>query len=95
MTILEDLYYGNIIPYEHDFRDKNRFNCLMEQIIQNEKAILSALTEEQQKSFDTFKDDVSKLDSIVELDAFTKGFGLATRLMIEVLVPESNAVQQA
>lgn len=62
----------------------------MEQIIQNEKIIIAALTEEQQKSFDAFQDDVSKLDSMMELEAFIKGFTLAARLMIEVLSPEKD-----
>ena len=93
MNILEDLYYGNIIPYEHDLRYRNKYDRLMEQIIQNEKVIHSALTDEQQEAFDAFQNDAVELASITELESFTKGFTLAARLMIEVLAPATDLLE--
>lgn len=93
MNILEELYYGKIMSSEHDWRYRNKYDHLMEQIIQNEKIIRSALTDEQQKAFESFQNDVVKLSSITEMESFIRGFTLAARLMIEVLAPATDLLE--
>lgn len=85
MTILEDLYYGNITPSGRDIRRGSRMDKLVKLICQNEEALMSTLTEQQKETFDKFKDCQSELCDITARQAFADGFILATKIMVEVM----------
>ncbi len=84
MTVLEDLYYGNIQPCDNKQSGETRRKLsamtaaeekLMEDILDN--AIHS-------KVLETF-DKQTELIALCERDAFIDGFRLGVRLMIEIL----------
>ena len=51
----------------------------------NEEELNSGLTEKQKETFEKFKDCQNELSGITERDAFSLGFILATRIMVEVM----------
>ena len=79
MTTLEDLYYGNIHPYERYIKKGTNQERLVKLICQNEEELGSTLTEKQKETFEKFK------DCQTEQDAFRDGFILAVRIMVEVM----------
>ena len=85
MTTLEDLYYGNISPHERYIKRGSRVDHLVKLICKNEEKLNSTLTEQQQETFEKFKDCQSELSCITEREAFSSGFILATRIMAEVM----------
>ena len=85
MTTLEDLYYGNITPWERDMKRGSRMDKLVKLICKNEESLMSTLTEQQKETFEKFKDCTSELSCITEREAFSAGFILATRIMAEVM----------
>lgn len=85
MTTLEDLYYGNISPWERDMKRGSRMDKLVKLICKNEDSLVSTLTEQQKESFDKFKDCQSEICDITARQAFVDGFILATRIMVEVM----------
>lgn len=85
MTTLEDLYYGNISPHEMYINRGTRLDKLVKLICKNEEELNSRLTEKQKETFDNFKDSTSELSCITECKAFSSGFILATRIMMEVM----------
>ena len=85
MTTLEDLYYGNISPCERDIKCGTKMDKLLKLICKNEEKLNSGLTEKQKEIFDKFKDCTSELSCITEREAFSSGFILATRIMVEVM----------
>ena len=85
MTTLEDLYYGNISPWERDIKRGSRMDKLVKLICKNEEILMSNLTEQQKETFDKFKECQSELCDITARQAFTDGFILATRIMVEVM----------
>ena len=85
MTILEDLYYGNIHPNERYIKSGTKVDQLVKLICKNEDALCATLTEQQKEIFEKFKDCQSELSGTVERDAFRDGFILATRIMMEVM----------
>lgn len=85
MTTLEDLYYGNISPHESHIKRGTRLDKLVKLICKNEEELNSRLTEKQKETFDNFKDSTSELSCITECEAFSSGFILATRIMMEVM----------
>ena len=81
MTPLEDLYYGNISPHERYIKPGTRVKL----ICKNEEELNTGLTEKQKETFEKFKDCTSELSCITEREAFSSGFILATRIMVEVM----------
>ena len=83
MTILEDLYYGNISSHERYIKREIRVDKLVK-LIKNEEELNSTLTEKQKETFEKFK-GTSELSCITERETFSSGFTLATRIMVEVM----------
>ena len=84
MNILEDLYYGNISPHERYIKQGSKVEKLVKLICKNEDELNNSLTEKQKETFVKFKDVTSELSCITEREAFTAGFILATRIMMQV-----------
>ena len=93
MTILEDLWYGNVRPTEKSIKRGGRLDNLMKLLCQNEDDLMQELTEKQKESFDKFKDCQSEITDFLETEAFTSGFTIAVKLMVEVMktmeIPEA------
>lgn len=85
MTTLEDLYYGNISPHERYTKRGSRADQIVKLICKNEETLCATLTEQQKETFEKFKDCQSELSGITECEAFSSGFILATRIMVEVM----------
>lgn len=85
MTTLEDLYYGNINPHEMYINRGSQVDRLVKLIYKNEEALISTLTEQQKETFDKFKECQSEFCDLTARQAFTDGFVLATRIMVEVM----------
>ncbi len=85
MTTLEDLYYGNISPYERYIKRGSRVDQLIKLICKNEESLTATLTEKQKETFEKFKDCQNELSGVTEQDAFRDGFILAVRIMVEVM----------
>lgn len=85
MTTLEDLYYGNINPHEMYINRGSQVDRLVKLIYKNEEALISTLTEQQKETFDKFKECQSELCDLTARQAFTDGFVLATRIIVEVM----------
>ena len=90
MTTLEDLYYGNIIPGEHSFKRGSAYSEVLGYIVRHQDDLLATFTEQQKEIFEKLKDCESELHSMNELQAFTEGFKLAARLLIEVMQNTDN-----
>ncbi|MBQ8001319.1 MAG: hypothetical protein IJ298_09025 [Ruminococcus sp.] len=85
MTILEDLWYGNVRPAERSIVRGSKLDNLMKLICQNEDDLMGGLTEKQKESFEKFKDCQSEITDYLETEAFTQGFTIAVKLMVEVM----------
>ena len=85
MTTLEDLYYGNISPHERYIKKGTRVDKLVKLICKNEAELNAGLTEQQKETFEKFKDCQSEICDLTARQAFTDGFILATRIMVEVM----------
>ena len=90
MTTLEDLYYGNTIPHEHSFKRGSAYSEVLGYVVRNEDDLKATLTEQQKEIFEKLKDRESELHGMNELESFSCGFKLATRIMIEVMHESSD-----
>lgn len=83
MTTLEDLYYGNIHPYERDIKKTGRESTLPRLVVKNENDLLATLTEQQKEIFQKCKDAESEMHCSFELRSFIEGFRLGMKLTVE------------
>ena len=84
VNILDKLYYGSIRPHEHALWNGGNKSELTENAIRHEKNLRAALTEHQKGLLDQFEKAEAEISDKHELQAFTTGFRLAARLMMEV-----------
>lgn len=82
-SIIEDLYYGNISLSERGFRRTSEYAHVLQLAARNEEKLAETLTDAQKETFGKFKDNTSELTSMTEVTAFTLGFKLGLRLIVE------------
>ena len=85
MIILDDLWYGNVRPTERSIVRGSKLDNLMNILCQNEDNLMGSLTDKQKESFEKFKDCQSEITDYLETEAFTSGFTIAVKLMVEVM----------
>lgn len=82
MSILEELWYGNINPSEdRDISDEEKKS--IELMARHQKYLTSNLKENELDAFKKYVECVDEYTSLVECQAFEIGFKLAVRLLIE------------
>lgn len=82
MSILEELWYGNINPSE----DKEIFDeekKLVELMARHQEYLISKLKDNELDEFKKYIECSEKYTSLVECQAFEIGFKLAVRLLTE------------
>ena len=83
MTVLEDLWYGNILPIENFIEGNMEYKGLLRLVSKNREALESELSPKQLDLFEKYNDSVNEMNSKSETDAFQYGFSFGVRLMME------------
>ena len=82
MSILEELWYGNINPSEdRDISDEEK--KLVELMARHQEYLTSKLKDKELDAFKKYVECVDEYTSLVESQAFEIGFKLAIRLLNE------------
>ena len=91
MKTTGDLFYGNIIPVERNFAKNSAYhNAAREQQSAKDK-LRVRLNAEEQKLFENYVSKSSVANMELEKSAFTYGFQLACKLLMEALYePEAE-----
>lgn len=84
-SILEELWYGNIIPMEHSVGINASIKNLIGLMGKNRDALEATLTESQKEILTKYDDVVNEMYGNIEKEAFFYGFSLGGRIMLEVL----------
>jgi len=88
-SIFEQLWNGNIKPYETNGVNDPEVEELSELIERNQKSLNKLLGEEEKKVLDTYISCCESYYYLLIVHAFRKGFSLASKLLAEVL-PECD-----
>ena len=83
MNILEELYYGNIVPTEKCAKLNIEVTELLKLLNRNEEKLTVTFSEEQKITFEKYTDCNREISEICEKDAFLNGFRLGARIIIE------------
>ena len=87
MILLEDLWYGNIDPHEAILTGSKRYKHLLSIMARDRDELNETLTEKQAEILEKYDEAVNEMHSLSEVEAFSYGFRLGVRLMIETGVP--------
>jgi len=82
MTILEDLWYGNIDPHEAILTGSKRYKHLLSLMARNRDELNETLTDKQSETLEKYDAAVNEMHSLSEVEAFSYGCRLGIRLMI-------------
>ena len=92
MTVLEDLWYGNIDPHEAILTGSKRYKHLLSLMARNRDELNETLTDKQSEVLEKYDESVNEMHSLAEVEAFSYGFRLGVKLMIEAggILTKSN-----
>lgn len=85
MSLLEEVWYGNIEPMEYDTSSCKEYKKLLELICRNEEKLRATMTDEQKELFEKYTDCVREYQTIADCLLFQNSFKLGTRMMVEVM----------
>ena len=83
MDIINELWYGNVSPFEQCTRGDKRLKELLKLVARNREELGETLTDKQKETLEKFEDCMNEMHSITERDAFSYGFRLGVRLIAE------------
>ena len=83
--MLEDLWYGNITPFEDFLDGRKEYKELMQLMARNREKLEKGFTSEQSERLAKYDDVINEMHSITEAEAFKYGFRLALSLAAESL----------
>lgn len=86
MKITDELWYGNIAPFEQCTRGDKRLKELLKLVARNSEELDSTLTEKQKETLEKFVECMNEMHGITERDAFSYGFKLGVQLMAEAFL---------
>ena len=87
MTVLENLWYGNVNPHEVILTENRRYKHLLSLMGRNRDELSETLNDKQQETLEKYDEAMNESHSLAEVEAFSYGFRLGVKLMIEAGVP--------
>ena len=87
MTLLEDLWYGNVNPHEAILTENKRYKHLLSLMGRNRDELTETLTDKQLETLEKYDEAMNEMHSLTEVEAFAHGFRLGIRLIIEAGIP--------
>ena len=85
MSIIQELWHGNIIPQEDSRTNSTEMKELLGYMSRHHEDLEKSFTEEQKDIFEKFHDCWSEYASLAEEAIFAYAFKLGGRLMLETL----------
>ena len=83
-SILNELWYGNVSPFEQCTRGDKRLKELLKLVAQNREELGETLTDKQKETLEKFEDCMNEMSALSEKEIFEYGFRLGARIMVEV-----------
>ena len=86
MSILEELWCGNIRPSEYDVSSCSEYAAALERINQVEGKLRDTLSDEQKELFARYTESVRDFHALSDFILFKNSFRLGTQLMFEIII---------
>jgi len=90
MNILEDLWFGNISPWERPFKKDSAYAELLALVIRHQEDLNGRLNNEEKEIFEKFSECSTEMHDLTEREAFVKGFTIGAQIIIAVLTVKED-----
>ncbi len=90
MSILEELYDGNINPSQMFIKNGSEYKTLCAQLAEYTSELMSLLNSEEKQLFEKISDKNADLTYLSEKDRFMEGFRIGANIMWEIIHSEST-----
>ena len=85
MSVLEDLWFDNLVVNDAEIKKGSEAERVLSAVVRSDNALEGTLTEKQKEQFQNGKDLSNQLLTVLEKEAFVRGFKLGARMAAEVL----------
>ena len=93
MSIIEDIYFGNLSPKEIEIEKGSEMDIQLKRIIHIQEQLIKLLSRDQNDLFEKLLCEQSKMNSLSECKAFENGVRLGVKLMTEVFADKKKPVE--
>ena len=90
MSILEELYNGNINPSEKFLKASGGYKKINQELNKHIDELMLHLNDEEKQLFQKIEDNIYQLNYISEKECFIEGFCLGAQIMREILEHKSE-----
>lgn len=90
MSILEELYNGNIAPIERSMKKGSEYYKLCKAVSEKEEKLFEELSCEKKAMYESIAERRLMLESISEKEIFIDGFRLGAQIMLEIINEPNN-----
>ena len=66
-SIIEELYYGNALPFERRMPKSSEYLHIMKLLMRNEEELLKTLTEAQKETFEKLKANLVQITATIRI----------------------------
>ena len=94
MTVLEDLWYGNIRPVENFVGGNTEYKGLLRLMSKNRESLENELSPKQLELLEKYNTSVNEMNATSEVAAFQCGFSLGVQIMTECVFKRSNSLEE-
>ena len=84
MSIIDDLWHGNVAPNERFFEKNSEYAAVLQDVLQHSKDLRDRLNDKEAEILEKLTESMNEMCGIGERDAFVRGFTLGARIIIEV-----------
>ena len=84
MSIIKELWHGNIVPQDDSRNNSHEMKELMEYMARHHDELLKTMTDEQKKIFEKFDDCWSEYMSLAEAAIFEYAFKLGAQIILDI-----------
>ena len=93
MTVLEDLWYGNIRPIENFVDGNMEYKTLLRLVSKNREVLESELSPKELELLEKYNLSANEMNATSEIAAFQCGFSLGVQMMCESIIKNSNSIE--
>ena len=90
MSIIEEIYFGNLSPNEIEIEKGSEMDIRLKRIIHIQEELTKLLSRDQNKKKKKLLCEQSKMNSLSECKAFENGVRLGVKLMTEVFADKEK-----
>ena len=90
MSILEELYNGNICPADKYMKRGSEYYEISRFLANKEDVFLENLTQEQKALYEEILDKRTDQENIYTKEIFVEGFRLGAQIMLEILTEQDR-----